>query len=353
MPLKQYGVLKARPLARRVSSEKYQHYHLHLDADGIHHRASVCVRSALEPSAMEYCIRPDFRHRITPLLSCLTPGYHELPRHPGSLALDYIRDGELVDRNEFLTLPCSGPGCGEDLDKVLDGVICEALDDPESWVYAFGEPWEMQGSDRFFRFFPSRGMHDIHMNQGNAPIYWEQDGAWQDGALLIERPRLNRWIGVFLKFQSQTWHTEDDTGHARLANFMHHGDGVPIGHGGARRPEGMVRIVAARVQPPLTHAARHDSRHGRRGRSETVTLLNVCPTPVDLNHWSLVNRDKRSWRLHGTLAPGEVREIPLGKAMILGPQGGTIALLNSRGVKIHGVTYTAEQACVAGWKINF
>ncbi len=342
MPLKSYGVLKARLKARRASTEKHMHYHLWVEANGLDYRASVSVRSVLHPSEMEYLIDFQFRHPITRELASLSPGFHALEPCPGTLALDYIRCN-LVERNRFLTLPCTGPGCGADLNEVLDNVICAAIADPECWIYIYGEPWEAQATDRIFRFFPSLGIHDVHMNQGNAPGHWEQDGSWQDGAILIERPRQRRWVGVFLKFQSQSWHTDDVTGHALTASFFHEGDGVPLDRHGVPRPDGMVRIIAAMVHSP----------DGAKQRPESVTLFNVCPIFVDLTGWMLVNREKRRWRLRGGLAPGEAREIPLGASMPLGNRGGVITLLNRQGLKVHGVSYTAEQASEEGWSITF
>ena len=52
------------------------------------------------------------------------------------------------------------------------------------------------------------------MNQGNSPRFQGDDGVWQDGALLIHFPAEARWVGIFLAFQSQAWHTDDATGHA-------------------------------------------------------------------------------------------------------------------------------------------
>ena len=44
--------------------------------------------------------------------------------------------------------------------------------------------------DRYFGFLPGNGVHDIHMNQGNAGRFIEQDGVWQDGSLLFHYPAM-------------------------------------------------------------------------------------------------------------------------------------------------------------------
>ena len=41
----------------------------------------------------------------------------------------------------------------------------------------------------------------------------KDDGVWQDGALILHFPSTDQWVGIFLAFQSQAWHTDDQTGH--------------------------------------------------------------------------------------------------------------------------------------------
>ncbi len=343
MPLKVYGVLKGKVHAMRASMEGNPHYHLWLKADNRNYRASINVRSMFRPAEVEYCIQLRFCHPLTRMLPRLSPGFHRLESCPGRLALDYIRYN-LVDRDQFLTLPCEGPLCGADLNEVLDGVLLSAMHDPDAWVYVYGEPWEAQATDRVFRFSPSLGMHDIHMNQGNGPNHYEQDGVWQDGAVFIHHPQSNLWKAIFLKFQSQSWHTDDATGHALSPPKSYNGEPYPVDRNGVPRPDGMVRIISAMV-----------ARQNGKGpeRHESVTLLNVCPFPVDLTGWSITNQNKQRLKLRGRLEAGEAREFHLGASVPLGDQGGIITLVNRDGFKVHGVSYTAEQACRDGWRLVF
>ena len=78
---------------------------------------------------------------------------------------------------------------------------------------------------------------------------------WQDGGLLFRFPAEDRWVAIFLAFQSQAWHTDDTTGHAIVDAPTEVGD----------QP---VRIVAALVNPV-----------GPSPEQETVTLLNASPSP--------------------------------------------------------------------------
>ncbi|MEI8233280.1 MAG: YukJ family protein [Verrucomicrobiota bacterium] len=338
MPLKSYAVLKARPKATRSSVEGHPHFQIQLDANGAFYRAAINVRSMLEPSEMEYLIKLRFGHPIIASLRRLPPGLHPVEQRPGGLALDYLRLN-LFPRDQFLTLPGNHAN-GADLNDVLEGIFAGAIADPGCWVYVYGEPWEADATDHIFRFYPSRGLHDVHMNQGNDPCHLEQDGVWQDGAVLIEHPRQQRWTGLFLKFQSQSWRTDPVDGHA--LSFPGEPFAAPCGGRGVLPPECTVRIAAALVNPLPAQPPR-----------EAVTLLNVSPQIVDLSGWQITSGEKGKWRLQGRLGPGEAREMPLGPAQPPNHHGGILTLVNREGLKVHGVYYTPEQAARAGWRIPF
>jgi hypothetical protein len=204
-----------------------------------------------------------------------------------------------------------------------------ALADEDALVYAFGERWgpEPQTKDKIFGFLPGNGIHDIHMNQGNVGRFIEQDGVWQDGALFLHLPTVQRWVAIFLKFQSQTWHTDDITGHR-----------IEPGAGG--EPDGIVRIIAALVNPV-----------GPAPEAETVTLLNTAPHAIDLSGWAILDKLEHKYMLHRVLAAGETLLIPLPQSVQLGNKGGIITLINQEGLKVHGVSYTKEQVQREGWTI--
>jgi len=340
MPLKSYAVLKGRATATRSSEHGHPHFHLQLEANGDYFRVAINVRSMLEPSEMEYLIKLRFGHPITSALHQLSPGLHPVERRSGGLALDFIRLN-LFYRDQFLKLPSHNSNGGTDLNDVLEGIFAGAIADPGCWVYVYGESWQAEASDSLFRFYPSRGLHDVHMNQGNDPCHLEQDGTWQDGAIFIEQPQQQRWTGLFLKFQSQSWHTDDATGHA-LAYPEGAFQSAPLNSShSAFAPECSVRIIALLVNP--LNGQPHES----------VTLLNVSPSPVDLSGWRLTGGGKGKWPLQGKLGSGEVREIPLGSAFPLSEKGDIVTLVDRDGIKIHGVYYTAKQAARRGWRIAF
>ena len=216
MPLKKYGVLVARAIERRrEGGTDSPHYQVRLaDGVGATYRAAVNVLSQESPSELLYFVDDDLKHPITGTLAGLTPGWHALGPRGG---LDYIR-GNLLERSQMRALPPDVIGPDNDLADVLDHFVQRAIAESDALVYAFGEPWGPESArDKIFGFRPGNGVHDIHMNQGNSARFRGDDGVWQDGGLLLHFPGESRWVGIFLAFQSQAWHTDDTTGHAITA----------------------------------------------------------------------------------------------------------------------------------------
>jgi uncharacterized protein YukJ len=330
MPLKKYGVLKGSAVDRRLGAGQSPHYQVRLVAGGADYRIAINVQSKLAPSELEYLVDEQFRHPIIEALPSLAPGFTAIPRGSGVLGLDFIR-GNLFDRERMTPLPHDVVGPDNDLNEKLDHYFERALRDEEAVVYAFGEPWGPEpASDKYFGFRPGRGIHDIHMNQGNHPSFASQDGTWQDGAVLIHFPSRGQWVGIFLKFQSQSWHTDDRTGHAVSEEELPE-----------TRPDGLVRIVAALVNGTQTP------------EQESITLLNTSPGTVSLDGWVLVDKQKHRQPLSGAMAPGATRQLPVAKPLELSNQGGLISLLDDQGLKVDGVSYVKGQVSRPGWTLVF
>ena len=76
MPLRNYGVVKGRPLAHhRETDDDTPHYQIHLDAGGTSFRLPVNVKSSLEPSQLVYFATAAFMHPLTERLSPLRPAF--------------------------------------------------------------------------------------------------------------------------------------------------------------------------------------------------------------------------------------------------------------------------------------
>jgi uncharacterized protein YukJ len=333
MPLSDYGVLAARAIdSQREGQAQTPHFQVRLvDDDRTSYRIAVNVRSQQSPPDLLYLVDDDLRHPVTAMLSGLASGWHALAPGPGGPNLDFIR-ANLFDRAAMRVLPSDVAGPDNDLADLLDHYAQRAIGDAAAGVYAFGQRWgpEQGKPDKVFGFEPGDGVHDIHMNQGSSGEFRRDNGVWQDGGLIMHFPSENRWVGIFLAFQSQAWHTDDTTGD-------------PLDDGGGGDETAAVAIIAAMVNPT-----------GPAPEAETVLLLNASPAPVDLSGWRIADRAKTTCAVPGgALAPGATLQVPVSDGVALGNNGGAITLLDGAGLKIDGVAYTADDAQREGWTVVF
>ena len=332
MPLDGYGVLVGRAVGRRrEGAAGTPHYQILLAAGETSYRVAVNAKSQQQPSDLLYLVDDDLQHPVTATAGSLGAGWNALPRRPGGPNLDFVR-GNLFDPARMRTLPPDATGPDNDLADLLDHYVQRAIGDPTAQLYAYGQRWgPEQAKDKVFGFAPGNGVHDIHMNQGNSGRFQADDGVWQDGGLLIHFPGESRWVGIFLAFQSQVWHTDDTTGHAI---------------GDAPRPDpalAPIRILAALVNP-----------RGPAPELESVLLLNASPQPVDLTGWRLTDRQAKKCPLPpGPLAAGATLTVALSDGVQLGNRGGSLTVLDPDGTPVSGVSYTAEQASREGWTVVF
>ena len=346
MPLKNYGILKGKAIEVRQGSGQSPHYQVYVVDDTTDYRIAMNVQSALSPSELEYLIDDRFKHPITSLLEEIPLGFTKIANKPGTTALDYIR-ANLFDREKMQVLPFNLPGLDNDLNEKIDSVMQRAVADEEAVVYAFGERWgpENNKKDKYFGFLPGNGIHDIHMNQSNVGTFVNDDGVWQDGGVIVHFPSQQQWVAIFLKFQSQGWHTDDKTGHTI-------GEREPVTPGGPKPsdppplpttgdPQGLVRIVAALVNSVQSPEV------------EMVTLVNASPREIDLQGWALADTQKNKQKLTGKLKAGEARALRVDKPVALSNKGGIITILDATGLKVDGVSYTKAQASSPGWTIVF
>jgi uncharacterized protein YukJ len=346
MPLKNYGILKGKATEVRLGAGQSPHYQVRIVDDTTDYRIAINVQSKLPPSELEYLIDDNFDHPILSMLEEIPRGFTRIVSKPGTTALDYIR-ANLFDRTKMRPLPFNVPGPDNDLNEKIHSVMQRAMGDEDSLVYAFGERWGPENKkDKYFSFLPGNGIHDIHMNQGNAPSFAGDDGVWQDGGLIIQFPAQQQWVAIFLKFQSQSWHTDDKTGHKIGAEEPEQPPVVPVPPQPPPLPtrddpQGLVRIVAALVNSVQSPEI------------ELVTLLNTSPREIDLQGWSLLDTQKAKQKLSGKLKAGEARAVHINKPVALSNKGGIITLVDETGLKVDGVSYTKAQASNPGWTIVF
>ena len=328
MPLHNYGVLVGRVQdTRREGATDTPHFQIHARGAGEDFRIAVNVLSQLSPPELLYVAVEGFAHPMLTALEALEEGFTPVPSVRDGAALDFIR-GNLFDRSAMRTMPADSPGPDNDLADRLDHFALRAAADPTARIFAIGERWGPEAStpDKVFRFSPGNGVHDIHMNQGNTGRFTQDDGVWQDGGLLFHFPDTSLWVAVFLAFQSQSWHTDDTTGHSL--------PGEPGPTPGPGDPHRTIRIVGA-----LVNAV------GPAPEAETVTLLNPGAADVDLGAWKLVDRNGQQFPLSNlSIGAGEAVRVRLGTPIQLGNRGGTITLLDGAGLKVDGVAYTGADA---------
>jgi uncharacterized protein YukJ len=347
--MKNYSLLKGRPIHNRLGSSKSPHYQVQVSANGEMFRIAINVKSQ-DGSEVEFAVKAPFVHPLTDSIKEKEEGCYSVAQEPGGIALDYIR-GNLIQPQDFQALPVSASGPDNDLNEKLDAYVQRAMSDESAMIYAFGEAWgpENNKADQYFGFKPGRGIHDIHFNQGNPPGGFAQDnGNWHDGGVIFEFPNEKQWVAIFLKFQTQAWHsTEADSGHAGGAVIVPAGGTAPVTAGdidgmpSSDMPDGLVRIAAAYVNDVKTP------------ERETVTLLNTADYDIDLAGWVIKDKQKNAMPLSGTIGAGETLRVEIQPPLALSNKGGLISLINADGLKVHGVAYTAAQAKQPGRTIAF
>lgn len=323
MPLQRYGVVKG--FVRSVAYDRDDRPHLHVlvQAGDTSFDIAINVKSIAANSHQNqalFLIDENFRHPATDRIQQLDLGFTRLDYERQSFALDYIR-GNLFQPDQLEPVPAEENGDDNDLFAKLGFYIHRAIQHPHMLLYAFGEPWYAQRSNSRFGFTPDRGVHEIHMNQGNDRNHHSDDGVWQDGAILLHDTRKDWWTAIFIAFETQSWHTDDQTGHtiperAKQAGSRYQTD------------DPSVRIAAI-------------TSHPVDGRAEEVFLFNTTPDHMAVDSWSLMDGDKNREQLDGFIAGNSVRRIQLsGQGAQLPDAGGQLTLLNEDGHKVHGVVYT-------------
>jgi uncharacterized protein YukJ len=350
--MKNYGVLKGSAIAYKRDNDQDPHSELLMSVDGESFRVAINVRSSRGPVSkrlVEYLIVHDLNHPIVERAKALPEGWNPLEGTPAeTAAIDYIR-GNLFRPKDLKPLIHTKPGPNNDLFERVEDLLHRAIEDDQAMVYAFGERWGPKPGekDQYFQFKPGNGVHLIHMNQGSAG---DNGGRYRDGALFVDFPASGITHALFLKFQNQVWHTKgeqaipiaDAPAVAEIA-IPETGPIAPWAILPEDSPTRLATIISALVNPM-----------GRDRGHESVTILNLSADRLDLSGWTLQDERERQQQLRGSVAPSESITIPLdGTSMQLNNKGGTITLLEARGLKVDGVAYTAAQAKEAGRPIVF
>jgi len=211
--VRRYGVLVGSVVDGFESPDATsRHYEIRVDG-GVDYRIAVNVQSVDGSEVLAY-FDPKFAGGgtldLTPLLNGAL-GFQPLHTGPaGSGGLDYLRDN-LFPIASMRPIPAAGSGVS--LTNLLDANIERAKADPSAMVVAFGEFFEDPGQvDKYFGFRPERGIHDIHMMQGNSGQFASDNRVHGDGALFLSFNKPQEIIALFARFQTQSLRTDDRTG---------------------------------------------------------------------------------------------------------------------------------------------
>ncbi|EGU84880.1 hypothetical protein FOXB_04604 [Fusarium oxysporum f. sp. conglutinans Fo5176] len=333
-----YGVWRAKPV-RYTYEDRHEdpvspHLSLHFaDDEAGEGRAAINVKSGdRQESRLVYWMLPHFTHPITYKLAALNDDFQLLAdtseQGPGGLALDFIR-GNLFRRSDGRILGHDVEGPDNDILDQLKPILDRAIS-AEATVYIYGS-----------HFSDGKGIHNVHMNQGNSRRWEGDNGVFQDGALIFEFE--DHWEAVFIAFASQAVHTNDAgqslprTGYMTWARFV-----APRRTGEDRDGDNLADSPVFITQA-LINLQGPDRQPGTA--PEAVTLTNRTSQELNLSGWKIRNKT------------GEAQEVPSGQHIAangtmtvemphapLSNQGGTITLLNAQGLKVHGVSYTEAQA---------
>ena len=202
-----YGVLVGAIRDGQEDPDRHSpHYEIWVEADQ-NYRIAVNVRS-VDGSDVLADYDPNFTNPTKLGLAGLAAGakgFTALPTGPGGRGLDYLRD-DLFPIDAMAPIPPEGQGVT--LRNLLDGQIERAKADHSAVVIAFGEFFEDRGRDATFGFTPERGVHDVHMMQGNEGSFADDNRINGDGALFI-RFAGGETIALFVRFSTQTTKTDD------------------------------------------------------------------------------------------------------------------------------------------------
>jgi uncharacterized protein YukJ len=321
-----YGVLHGSvDRAKREDNDSTPHYQiLVIDQAGTRWRVPVNVQSVDGSELQFWLVDPLQGHSVLNGLTTVKSGFTPLVKgqRDATNALDFVRS-PLFDRSAARKLPASGAGTSDDLQDLLELYIKQLIA-AKGEIYAFGARFSSATTqkpiDREFK--TKTGMHDIHMNQGNPPGKFAADnGTFQDGGLILKFS--DRYVGLFLKFQTQSFDT-DENGNVRTKS-------------GSMPPADQFDIYIERA---LINPAGEDMG------KEVVVLGNLTTKTVDLKGWSLVDRNQKAETIADlVLPPGESGGVKLsGKALQLGNKGGNLQLKDPTGKVVHAVSYSQEQA---------
>jgi uncharacterized protein YukJ len=343
-----YGVLRGS-VDRWVREDGDTTPHLQvrvLDGAGEPWRIAVNVQSDTGAEVVFWLVDPLPGHPVLAGLSSLPTGFSAaVPSSSG--ALDYVR-APLFAWPAGRALPASGSASSDDLQDLL-ALHLQQCKDAGGEVYAFGVRFDRNLHKPIDADFGNtdglHGVHDIHLNQGNTGAHAGDNGALQDGGLILALP--DRHVGLFLAFESQRVPTDAagrPTADSRPITDLIGGTTPPT-------PSPAPSPIPTPAPSPASGSTIYLERAllnptGDDVGREVVVIGNLANAAVSLEGWQLVDKNHRSTTLgHVAVAPGASALVELdGSGVQLSNKGGNLVLLDPDGGQVDAVVFTADDS---------
>ncbi|MCC8482985.1 MAG: YukJ family protein [Rickettsia endosymbiont of Labidopullus appendiculatus] len=186
------------------------HHNLIVQANQLYYQVNIDTQSDSRANVKLYYVdQLNNNELLTNLAKLGNEGLFRLDKLNQAYRLDYFRSGIL----QIDYLKNSLVKSWQEISSLLDAhiirgtkicILGESYDDTETRaVVPYGLQLKQQHSQ-----LPPRGIHDIHLNQGNYNPHSKDNGIYQDGAIFIETPN-NSIKAFFFMFDEQSLNTDD------------------------------------------------------------------------------------------------------------------------------------------------
>ncbi len=345
-----YNCLRGKLSAFAPAPGTNPHLWVILEEGGRQWFATINIRSDKDAptdpvgkSYLYYLIDNDFRHPIIPTILARPNGLSPVARDYSSGALDFQR-GSLFDPRLMRVLPSQGEA-GDSLAHRLQAIF-QVAKATGADLFFYGNAFRKDNphqTDAAFGYTPNTpfGLDNVHMTQGDPrsiDLRVHENGTWHDGACFVWDDSAHRMTAIFLAFQVQAWHTDEN------------GEPVP-GVTGSEPPaydfdHGFTPL------PLKPRAAEIASAHRAPDRTGAVLVANMSAAPLDLAGWSiLVDAETVIALPAGAVGPAQAVSFPL-PAGALDDEGGILTLRDPAGLRVDGVAYSGGDAA-HGWSTTF
>ena len=346
-----YNCLRGKVRAFAPAPGDNPHLWVILEEGGRQWFATINIRSNKDApgdpvgkSYLYYLIDNDYRHPITPTILARPNGLSPIERDYAAGALDFQR-GALFDPRLMRVLPAGGDA-GDSLVHRLQAIL-QIAKNTGADVFFYGNAFHKDNphqTDAAFGYTPGTpfGLDNVHMTQGDPrdlDMRLHENGTWRDGACFIWDESAHRMTGVFLAFQAQAWHTDEN--------------GAPVAGVTGSEPPSYDFVDGLGAPLPLPRrAAEITSAHRAPDRTGAVLVTNMSAAPLDLKGWSILIDAATAVPLpDGALSPAQTISVALAAGK-LNDEGGVLILRDLKGLRVDGVAFNGGDAA-HGWSTSF